>query len=62
MTRPHVRKGQIWEARSDGRLIRVIHLTDTHAVCGPVVPKARGRATRVRLDRLATEFRVLDGE
>jgi hypothetical protein len=49
-----VKPGQIWEdndPRSSGRRIRVIHVSDTHATVGPAHPKARGRATRIRLDR-----------
>jgi hypothetical protein len=51
-------RGQIWEARDDGRRVRVIHVTTTHAVCGPEHPKPRGRATRIRLDRLPKAFRL----
>lgn len=60
-----VRPGQVWadnDKRSNGRQVRVIHVTETHAVVGPVNPKARGRATRIRLDRFvpsSTGYRLV---
>lgn len=54
--------GQIWEdadPRSEGRRIRLVSITDTHAVAEPVVRRGFGhqaapgrRSTRIRLNRL----------
>jgi hypothetical protein len=51
-------RDQIWEARDGSRRVRVIHVTTTHAVCGPETTKYRGRVTRIRLDRLPKAFRL----
>jgi hypothetical protein len=49
-----VKPGQIWadnDPRCAGRRMRIIRVDETHATVSPVAPKARGRATRIRLDR-----------
>ncbi|MGW4467489.1 DUF6354 family protein [Micromonospora sp. NPDC004704] len=65
MNVPAVAVGQVWadnDRRSAGRKVRIIHVTESHAVVGPADPKARGRATRIRLDRFrptTTGYRLL---
>lgn len=60
-----VRVGQVWadnDPRSEGRKVRIIHVDGTHATVGPADPKARGRATRIRLDRFkptSTGYRLI---
>lgn len=56
-----VRPGQIWQdndKRAHGRQVRIIELTDTHALVELHVPRGvgddhaqPGRRTRIRLDR-----------
>ena len=55
-----VKRGQVWERRDDRALVRILHLTETHAVTGPETPRARARATRVRLDRFARNYRLIE--
>jgi hypothetical protein len=65
--------GQIWQdndPRSYSRKVRIVELTDTHAVVElhqprlPVSSAKPGRRTRIRLDRFrptSTGYRYIDG-
>ncbi|MGW0033629.1 hypothetical protein ACWDXD_27930 [Streptomyces sp. NPDC003314] len=69
---PRPAVGQIWQdndPRSYGRKVRIVELTDTHAVVElhqprhPVSSAKPGRRTRIRLDRFrptSTGYRYVD--
>lgn len=70
--RPTVEKGQVWadnDKRGYGRHLRVVELTETHAVVEQVSardksphPATIGRRTRIRLDRFkptSTGYRLV---